>query len=188
LRDLAETTRGLAKVEREVLECLLCRLWESRLVAVPGEGDPEARLVLIGEAPGSAEDSTGRPFMGPSGAYLNTCLAEVGLSRQRLFITSAVKCRPPANRTPRADELEICSRYWRRQFALIGPSHVLLLGRVATRALLGLELQEVRGRLITRGGMVFLPTYHPAAARRFPRLWGRAFRNDLAQAAGLIFH
>lgn len=183
----AEVLRRLAEVDREVLECLLCRLWESRLLAVPGEGDPQARLVMIGEAPGGAEDSTGKPFMGPSGKYLDACLEEVGLSREKFFITSAVKCRPPGNRTPRSDELQTCSRYWKRQLAAIGPSHVLLLGRVAARAVLGLELAQARGRQVEREGRIFLATYHPAAARRFPARTGEAFKSDLRRVAGLIF-
>lgn len=182
-----EPERGLAEVERQVLECLLCRLWESRLIAVPGEGDPHARLVLIGEAPGNAEDTTGRPFQGMSGRYLDASLAEVGLTRSQVFITSAVKCHPPGNRVPRRDELAICSRYWKRQLALIRPSHVLLLGRVATRAVLGIELSEGLGRLIEREGRAYLPTYHPAAARRFPSKAGRLFKSHLRELAGLIF-
>ena len=179
--------RGLAEVDRDVLECLLCRLWESRLIAVPGEGDPRAPLVLIGEAPGRAEDATGRPFQGISGRYLDACLAEVGLKRERLFITSSVKCHPPGNRNPLPDELAVCSRYWRRQLELIGPSHVLLLGLVASKAVLGEEFPAVRGRLIAREGIVFLPTYHPAAAMRFRRKAGVAFRRDLALVAREIF-
>jgi len=178
---------GLAEVERQVLECLLCRLWESRLIAVPGEGDPRARLMMIGEAPGVSEDALGRPFTGMSGRYLDACLEAAGLERPQVFITSAVKCRPPGNRTPRRDELTICSRYWRRQISLIDPPYVLLLGRVATAAVLGLELSEVRGRLLERDGRVWLPTYHPAAARRFPRRTGRLFNSDLKEIARLIF-
>lgn len=178
---------GLAEVERQVLECLLCRLWESRLIAVPGEGDPAAPLMLIGEAPGQSEDAIGRPFTGPSGRYLDACLAEVGLSRGRLFITSSVKCRPPGNRVPRSDELKTCSRYWRRQLELIDPRYVLLLGRVATRAVLGLEFAQAAGRFEERAGRVYLATYHPAAARRFPSKAGRLFKAHLARLAPLIF-
>ncbi len=178
--------RGLAEVDRQVLECLRCRLWESRLIAVPGEGDPGSPLMMIGEAPGMVEDATGRPFTGASGRYLEACLAEAGLSRREAFITSGVKCRPPGNRPPRVDELAACAHYWRRQLALIRPRLVLLLGLVATRTVLGEEFSAVRGRLLERGGQAYLATYHPAAARRFPRVSGAAFRRDLATVARTI--
>jgi DNA polymerase len=184
---IAERERGLADIGRQVRECLLCRLWESRLIAVPGEGDPDSPLMMIGEAPGEVEDRTGRPFMGMAGRYLDACLGEAGLPRRRIFITSSVKCRPPGNRTPRADELITCSRYWRGQLALISPACVMLLGRVATAAVLGEDLAAVQGRLIERDGTTFLPTFHPAAARRFPRVRGVAFKSDLARAVRLIF-
>ncbi len=153
-----------------IRQCEKCRLHQSRRQAVPGEGPADAELVLIGEGPGGMEDRTGRPFVGPAGRLLDTLLRENAIERSKIFITNSVKCRPPENRTPRRDELDICTTTWlHRQLELIAPRLVVLLGQVATRQMLGdpATVTHLHGTVQTRGERVYFVTYHPAAALRF---------------------
>ncbi|HUE95039.1 MAG TPA: uracil-DNA glycosylase [Longimicrobiaceae bacterium] len=181
---------SLARVAGEVRGCQRCRLAATRTNAVPGEGAGDAPLMLVGEAPGAAEDATGRPFQGAAGRHLDAALAEISVDRSALFITSVNKCRPPGNRNPRPDEQAACRSYLERQLTLVSPVVVLAMGCVAARALhpgggrsIGIDaLRGMRGRL-PQGGVV-LATYHPAAAMRFPSR--RApFAEDLALACRL---
>ncbi|MDQ3974217.1 MAG: uracil-DNA glycosylase, partial [Actinomycetota bacterium] len=126
---------SLQWVAQQVRGCTRCRLSGSRTHAVPGAGPPEAPLVLVGEGPGSAEDATGRPFQGAAGRFLDDVLAQLGVQRSRLFLTSMVKCRPPGNRTPRADELAACRGYLDRQLRLVTARAVLAMGATAAAQL-----------------------------------------------------
>jgi uracil-DNA glycosylase family 4 len=163
---------SLHTIAEQVRVCTRCRLHESRTHAVPGEGDPRAPIVLIGEAPGRREDETGRPFMGPSGKFLDEMMTLAALARDRVFITSVTKCRPPGNRTPRADEIETCvAAHLRRQLAAIEPQVLVLLGAPAARGVLGIRitrLADLAGRWFDHEGCRVLVTYHPAAGMRFP--------------------
>jgi len=153
--------------------CPRCRLSASRTLAVPGEGPDRPLAVLVGEAPGQAEDLSGRPFTGRTGLFLDRFLQEAGLDRAALFITAAVKCRPPANRDPRPDELTVCREAWLLpQLALLAPAPVVLLGRAPARSLLGHtgNLADVRGRVVRWRGRALLATVHPTAAMRFPKM------------------
>ncbi len=175
----------LARLAAGIRRCRKCPLCESRTHAVPGAGDADASILLVGEAPGVLEDRTGRPFVGRSGRLLDKLLAEAHLERSRLFITSAVKCRPPNNRTPRVDELRICRETWLvGQMACIDPALVILLGRTAIRSVLGEAptLARVHGRIRRRGGRRFVLTYHPSAALRSREVAER-LRADLAGVA-----
>lgn len=183
--------------------CRRCRLWRSRTLAVPGEGTPYSRVILLGEAPGAREDATGRPFVGQSGRYFGDLLAGLGLGRQTMFITSSVKCRPPKNRLPRPDELEICRRTWlEKQVAIIDPRVIVALGRTAALQATGLvppPLMLCHGNLLPPrpalarsaeqeallGPRVCLITYHPAGARR-SRIGHAALRADLAKLKEII--
>ena len=191
----ADKSALLEEVAREILSCRACPLHESRTNPVPGEGDPEARIVIIGEAPGRMEDSSGRPFVGPAGRLLNEALARAGISRESVFITNVVKCRPPGNRDPRPEEVEKCSRFLKRQIRIVRPALILALGRHSSRLLfreMGRKFSSilsVRGRPV-RGTVfgvevVVLPTIHPAAAlynrRLEPLLLG-----DVALAVQLV--
>ena len=170
------TTRSLQSLHRGIQRCRRCRLHAHRRHAVPGEGDARARAMLVGEAPGEAEDASGRPFVGRAGRFLDELLAEVGLERAALYLTSSVKCRPPDNREPRQDELQTCTEHWLRlQIERVDPGIIVLLGRVAIRALLGEKrpLVEVHGLVVERAGRRFLLTYHPAAGMRFPAVRAR---------------
>jgi len=174
---------ALGQIACQVRCCLLCRLCESRTRAVPGEGSARARVVFVGEAPGSSEDATGRPFQGQAGRELDRLLAIGGLTRGQVFITNVNKCHPPGNRRPRRDEMEVCVReYLGRQLDAIGPQLVVLTGGVAAEALLGERgrgrpLANLVGRAFEGDGRHYLVTYHPAAAMRFPAVRQAADRH-----------
>ena len=152
----------------DISQCRGCRLAETRTHAVPGEGDPEAALMLIGEGPGEQEDLTGRPFVGPAGQLLDRILAAAGLSREQVYICNVVKCRPPHNRIPEADECQACMPYLRQQVALVRPKVILLLGATAAKAVLGPDIRITRDRGVWHlsRGVWILPTFHPSALLR----------------------
>jgi DNA polymerase len=175
--------RDLDRLHRAVARCTRCPLHESRTRAVPGEGPIGARLFFLGEGPGAEEDRRGRPFCGRSGRIFDELLAAAGIARERCFVTSLVKCRPPGNRNPRRAEIAACRPYRERQIELVRPRLVVLLGRVAVREVLGERgpLRDVRGRPQEAGGVTCLPTYHPAGAMRQPAA-RRALARDLRAA------
>ena len=135
---------------------------------MPGEGNPHARLMFIGEGPGRDEDLTGRPFVGRAGQLLDKMIAAIGLSREEVYIANVVKCRPPQNRAPEMDEVAACMPYLRAQVGLIRPQVIVLLGSSALGAILGAEhrITRERGAWIERKGVFFMPTFHPAALLR----------------------
>ncbi len=175
-----ERRRALEAVAEEVLSCKRCPLHATRTRAVPGEGDPCARVMFVGEAPGYNEDLQGRPFVGAAGNLLNEMLKLAGLNREEVFITNVVKCRPPNNRDPAEEEVEACKPYLLRQLKVIQPEIVVCLGRHSARVLFelaGLRFESImraRGepRRLTVSGLeiLCLPTLHPAAALYNPRL------------------
>ncbi|RNA64268.1 uracil-DNA glycosylase [Prosthecochloris sp. ZM_2] len=150
--------------------CTRCRLSETRTNYVFGEGNPEARIVVIGEAPGAEEDAEGRPFVGRSGKLLDKILEAIGFSRHDVFICNIVKCRPPQNRNPQADEIEHCLTWLYAQLDLIRPDILLLLGRVAANTILdnNSSMGSMRGRILKWKGYDVVVTYHPAALLRNP--------------------
>ena len=152
----------------EITNCQKCRLCAARTHAVPGEGNPHARLMFIGEGPGRDEDLTGRPFVGRAGQLLDKMIAAIGLSREEVYIANVVKCRPPQNRAPEMDEVAACMPYLRAQVGLIRPQVIVLLGSSALGAILGPDhrITRERGAWIERKGVFFMPTFHPAALLR----------------------
>ncbi len=170
----------LRELEEEIRRCTKCPLHRHRTKAVPGEGDPNAKVFFIGEAPGRNEDLEGRPFVGAAGKLLNRLLELAGLSRSAVFITNVVKCRPPGNRDPRPEEIEACAPYLDRQLAAVRPDIVVTLGRHSTAYLLGRAGMQASSIMKTRGRIYrievegleveVLPTLHPAAALYNPRL------------------
>lgn len=152
----------------EITNCQKCRLCAARTHAVPGEGNPHARLMFIGEGPGRDEDLTGRPFVGRAGQLLDKMIAAIGLSREEVYIANVVKCRPPQNRAPEMDEVAACMPYLRAQVGLIRPQVIVLLGSSALGAILGPEhrITRERGAWLERKGVFFMPTFHPAALLR----------------------
>lgn len=160
--------QSLSSLSRRIRACHLCRLVESRTHAVPGEGDPQAAVLFVGEAPGKSEDAEGRPFVGMAGRYLDRLLADIGWSRDQVYITNVVKCRPPDNRDPRRDEIDACRPYLQRQIELIQPRLIVTLGRHALEWFLpGVKISAIHGTVQHTGDVALLPLYHPAAARRF---------------------
>ena len=156
--------------QRALEGCRLCKLCEKRSTIVFGSGNPHADLVVIGEGPGADEDAEGLPFVGRAGQLLTKMLASVNLSRDEVYIANAVKCRPPSNRNPEADELAACRPFLDAQLAAIQPKVVLTLGSVATQALLRTKepIGKLRGRLHAFGDAVLVPTFHPAFLLRNP--------------------
>ncbi len=178
------TLPSLEATAAQVRVCTRCRLHETRTHAVPGEGPADARLLIVGEAPGRDEDASGRPFVGRAGRILEHALEAAGVPRPSTFITNVVKCRPPGNRTPKADEVDACRPYLLAQIAAVAPNVIVTLGTTAARGLLGpgVELKGVRGRLLEFEGIPVLPTYHPAAVL-YNRNLERALVRDLRKAA-----
>ena len=160
----------LAAQERALQGCRLCKLCEARHTIVFGSGSPRAQLVVIGEGPGADEDAQGLPFVGRAGQLLTRMLASVGLTRDEVYITNTVKCRPPGNRNPEPDELAACAPVLAGQLATLQPSVVLSLGSVATQALLRTReaIGKLRGRVHPYGAAVLVPTFHPAFLLRNP--------------------
>lgn len=161
----------LAELAVEASTCTRCPLSAGRTQVVWGEGDPDARLMVVGEGPGREEDRQGRPFVGRSGQLLDRLLAEeAGLRREEVYIANVVKCRPPGNRDPLPAEIAACRPYLETQVELIGPEVVLTLGNFSTRLLLDTTegITALRGRAYPWGatGAVLVPTFHPAAALR----------------------
>lgn len=159
-------TRRLAELAEQIRHCTRCPLYTTRTHAVAGDGQPTAKVMLIGEAPGREEDLSGHPFVGAAGRFLDRVLAEHGLDRQALFITNIVKCRPPQNRAPHKRERDTCvSHYLIEQIALIDPMVIMLLGSIAAQQLLGIKsIGEARGRLIVHDQRHYVVGYHPAAS------------------------
>jgi uracil-DNA glycosylase len=157
-----------------------CGLCPYRTNAVPGEGNPKAPLVLVGEGPGATEDSTGRPFVGQAGALLNGILEAIEVPRDSVYITNIVKCRPPQNRKPLPDEIAACIPYLHRQLEIIRPKVILALGSTAAEAMLGVKksLGELRNRVHTYNGIPLVVTYHPAALLRNPN-WKKPTWDDV---------
>lgn len=160
----------LAVQERALQGCRRCKLAESRTQIVFGAGNPQAELVVIGEGPGAEEDAQGKPFVGRAGQLLTRMLESVQLRRDEVYICNAVKCRPPGNRTPDAEELAACAPFLSAQLQVLRPRVVLALGSVAAQALLRTRepIGKLRGRAHPFGAGVLIPTFHPAFLLRNP--------------------
>jgi len=164
----AKASETLDRIGAAVKACARCRLSKTRCNAVPGEGNPESPLVIVGEAPGAAEDRQGRPFVGKAGDLLTKMLKAINVEREAIFIGNVMKCRPPDNRDPAADEVAECRRYLMMQIAAIRPKVILTLGRVSTQLLLEtsqgiLTLRGIQRRFKFHDGeAILLPSLHPA--------------------------
>ena len=163
-----DAIKRLDELRAEALACTACRLSEGRTQVVFGDGDPEADVVFVGEAPGQHEDEQGVPFVGRSGQLLDRLLGEIGLERSDVYIANVVKCRPPGNRDPRPDEIETCKGYLSEQLRLIDPRVVVTLGNFSSKLLLKTEtgITRIRGTAYEWWGRHLVPTFHPAAALR----------------------
>lgn len=161
----------LANIASEISVCTKCALHETRKKAVPGEGPADAEIMFIGEGPGFHEGEQGRPFVGASGKFLDQLLEQAGLTRADVFIANVVKCRPPGNRDPQAEELDACNAYLEAQIEAIDPSIIVTLGRISMGKFIpGVKISAVHGRMHKVGERFVIPMFHPAAALHQPAL------------------
>ena len=164
--------RNLGKFNEAIRDCQRCPLGKTRTKFVFGVGNPKAKLVLVGEAPGRDEDLQGEPFVGRAGQLLNKILGAISLERKDVYICNILKCRPPNNRDPQEDEVEQCEPYLLRQLSIINPKIIVCLGRIAAQNLMKttLDLKNLRGKIHDYNGIQMIVTYHPAALLRNPNL------------------
>ena len=168
----------LDAVREDLGECTRCKLHKGRNKIVFGTGSAEARLVFVGEAPGEDEDLSGEPFVGKAGQLLTKMIEAMGLSRETVYICNTVKCRPPNNRNPEADELGACEPFLKGQLAALRPQVIVTLGKFAAQALLRDQtpISRLRGTWREYEGVALMPTFHPAYLLRSPgekgKVWG----------------
>ena len=162
----------LDEIAAQVHACTRCPLHETRTNAVPGAGPADARIMFVGEGPGRDEDLQGEPFVGRAGQVLTRLLAGIGLSRDDVFITNIVKCRPPDNRDPHPDEVLACREYLDGQIAFIKPRLICTLGRPALQTLVDptASVMKLNGTIVHHEGLTFVPLIHPAAGLHQPQM------------------
>jgi len=191
MTDPAERVAELRRLSAEWQGCTACALAAGRTQVVVGDGDPQADLMFVGEAPGFHEDRQGVPFVGQAGKLLDTLLGEIGLSRERVYIANVLKCRPPGNRDPQPDEIAACEGHLFAQVELIRPRVICTLGNFATKLLSGQPagITRVHGRPQRRriGGqeLILYPIFHPAAALYTPSML-ESLRQDFARLPELL--
>ncbi|MFN7160666.1 MAG: uracil-DNA glycosylase family protein [Candidatus Gracilibacteria bacterium] len=157
----------LLQIHQQVDGCIRCELFENNNFYVPGMGTQQTDILLVGEGPGKNEDLQGLPFVGASGRFLDELLGSIGLSREKIYITNVVKCRPPENRDPKPNEIEACDNYLEAQIMVINPKIIITLGRYSMAKFLpGVKISEVHGKPKKRqsDGRIIFPCYHPAVA------------------------
>ena len=178
---------SLEAIARAVKDCTRCSLYKTATNPVPGEGNPNAELVCVGEAPGAKEDETGRPFIGQAGQLLTRILAAIELTREEVFICNVLKHRPPGNRNPLPEEVAACGPYLIRQLELIKPKVIVAFGTFAAQTLLNTKssLGQLRGLVHQYHGIPLIVTYHPAALLRNPA-WKRPTWEDVKLARRVL--
>lgn len=186
LLPLYEVPAPAAELYEEIADCPSCGLARQRSRTVPGSGPVPCDLMFIGEAPGAREDELGLPFVGRSGQFLDELLAGIGRSRQDVYVTNVVKCRPPGNRDPQPEEIAACAPYLERQIDLVQPRVIATLGRFSmARWFPGERISQVHGRPLETDGITVVPMYHPAAALRDGSLRA-VMHQDFAQLTALL--
>ncbi len=151
-------------IKQNVIECTKCDLSKTRTNSVPGKGNFHSNVIFVGEAPGKNEDKNGEPFIGIAGKKLSIALEGAGISREEVYITNIVKCRPPKNRVPTAIEKGTCQEYLKQEIAIIKPKIICILGNTAFNSLLGgSEITKFRGKLVRKENNLYFLTVHPAA-------------------------
>jgi DNA polymerase len=188
----AERRAALEAIAAEVRDCTRCRLHATRTHAVPGEGDPSTEVVFIGEGPGQNEDLEGRPFVGRAGGLLVNLLGHIGWTREDVFITNIVKCRPPGNRDPEPDEVAACAPYLKRQLEALDPAVIVTLGRHSMgRFMPGARISQAHGTTgpvdpaSGAGDATVFAMYHPAAALRTPAVERESYE-DVARIPAVL--
>ena len=185
--DPAAGCNTLDEIKERIASCTRCTLYKTATNHVPGEGNPNADLMFVGEAPGATEDETGRPFVGAAGQLLTKIIAAIDLKREDVFIVNVLKHRPPGNRNPLPDEVTACSPYLVRQIELIQPKVIVALGTFAAQFLLDTKLSigKLRGQVHKYYGVPLVVTYHPAALLRNPS-WKRPTWEDVQLARRIL--
>lgn len=177
----------LDELRAEVAACRRCPLCDGRTQTVFGVGDPNARVLIVGEAPGKNEDAQGEPFVGAAGKYLNELLAIAGLTREEVFIANVLKCRPPSNRDPRPEEIQACTPFLREQTRTINPEFIVTLGNFSTKFILKTDvgITRLHGTLQKAGRFKVFPIFHLAAAL-YDGKKREALENDFATLGELL--
>ena len=179
-------SEDLCNLRKTVISCKKCELAKTRTNAVPGLGNNKSEIIFIGEAPGRNEDLEGKPFVGMAGKILSEALEYAGLTRDRVYITNVVKCRPPNNRQPNAQEIESCNFYLLEELRLISPKIVCILGNTAYGSLLnGSSITKNRGKIIKKDEQIYFVTVHPAAVIYNPQL-RQVLKDDLKLLAEIL--
>ena len=154
----------LEDIKQNVINCTKCDLCKTRTNSVPGKGNFKSDVIFVGEAPGRNEDKKGEPFVGVAGKKLSVALDEAGISRESVYITNVVKCRPPKNRVPSTDERETCKEYLKQEISIIKPKIICILGNTAFNSILGgSEITKFRGKVVRKDNQLYFLTIHPAA-------------------------
>ncbi len=157
-------SQELETIKQNVIKCTKCDLCKTRTNAVPGKGNFQSDVIFVGEAPGRNEDKNGEPFVGVAGKKLSMALDEAGISRDDVYITNIVKCRPPNNRVPKTSERETCQEYLKQEISIIKPEIICILGNTAFNSILGgSEITKFRGKVVRKDNLLYFLTVHPAA-------------------------
>ena len=177
---------SLEVIKQQVIECTKCDLCKTRTNSVPGKGNFHSDVIFIGEAPGRNEDKHGEPFVGAAGKKLSAALEEAGVSRDNVYITNVVKCRPPNNRVPNTTERETCQDYLKQEIAIIKPKIICILGNTAYNSILGgSEITKHRGKVVRKDNQLYFLTVHPAATIYNQELI-KTLKADIAKLFDLI--
>lgn len=179
-------SQKLQEIRQNVIKCEKCDLCKTRTNSVPGKGNFRSNVIFVGEAPGRNEDENGEPFIGVAGKKLSAALEEAGISREEVYITNIVKCRPPKNRVPTTTERDTCKEYLKQEISIIKPKIICILGNTAFNSLLGgSEITKFRGKLVRKENQLYFLTVHPAATIYNQDLI-RVLKKDIARLFDLI--
>ena len=179
-------SKKLETIRQKVIKCTNCELCKTRTNSVPGKGSIHSGVIFVGEAPGKNEDRNGEPFIGIAGKKLSVALEEAGVSRDDVYITNIVKCRPPKNRVPTAAERETCHEYLKQEIAIIKPKVICILGNTAFSSMLGgSEITKFRGKMVRKDGQMYFLSLHPAATIYNHELI-TVLKKDIVKLFGLI--
>ncbi len=176
----------LETIKQNVIKCTKCELCKTRTNAVPGKGNFQSDVIFVGEAPGRNEDKNGEPFVGVAGKKLSIALEEAGISRDEVYITNIVKCRPPNNRVPNTSERNTCQEYLKQEISIIKPKIICILGNTAFNSILGgSEITKFRGKVVRKDNQLYFLTIHPAATIYNQKLID-VLKNDIVKLFDLI--
>ena len=176
----------LDQIKQEVIKCTRCELSETRTNSVPGKGNFRSDVIFVGEAPGKNEDLKGEPFIGVAGKKLSEALENAGISRDEIYITNSVKCRPPNNRVPKTTEREACQDYLKQEISIIKPKIICVLGNTAFNSILGgSEITKYRGKIAQKNKQLYFITIHPAATIYNQKLV-EVLKEDILKLFGII--